>query len=138
MPPTINPNRARCECAAMNPSVVQPSSIGSSTLPTPRIWKKWSITQIESKPTSSAWRTMPARVGPMASGPPGHVKDEIWRPSFIVAERTSLPFRGHAPRSEEHTSELQSRSDLVCRLLLEKKKKKNEARQKYKSKDTNC
>src|SRR5206468_10694873 len=28
------------------------------------------------------------------------------------------------PRSEEHTSELQSRSDLVCRLLLEKKKKK--------------
>src|SRR5206468_13121195 len=30
---------------------------------------------------------------------------------------------GHV-RSEEHTSELQSRSDLVCRLLLEKKKKK--------------
>src|SRR2546428_3290824 len=28
-------------------------------------------------------------------------------------------------RSEEHTSELQSRSDLVCRLLLEKKKKEN-------------
>src|SRR5204863_5358611 len=28
------------------------------------------------------------------------------------------------PRSEEHTSELQSRRDLVCRLLLEKKKKK--------------
>src|SRR2546428_2548519 len=30
-----------------------------------------------------------------------------------------------ADRSEEHTSELQSRSDLVCRLLLEKKKNKN-------------
>src|SRR2546427_8869958 len=28
-------------------------------------------------------------------------------------------------RSEEHTSELQSQSNLVCRLLLEKKKKKN-------------
>src|SRR5207249_8852466 len=28
----------------------------------------------------------------------------------------------HPPRSEEHTSELQSRFDLVCRLLLEKKK----------------
>src|SRR5690349_24198586 len=28
------------------------------------------------------------------------------------------------PRSEEHTSELQSRRDLVCRLLLEKKKKR--------------
>src|SRR2546421_9688662 len=31
-------------------------------------------------------------------------------------------------RSEEHTSELQSRSDLVCRLLLEKKKKKKQYR----------
>src|SRR2546428_8102739 len=31
---------------------------------------------------------------------------------------------GKGERSEEHTSELQSRSDLVCRLLLEKKKKK--------------
>src|SRR5258707_9851356 len=30
----------------------------------------------------------------------------------------------HYPRSEEHTSELQSRQYLVCRLLLEKKKKK--------------
>src|SRR5437588_9008323 len=29
------------------------------------------------------------------------------------------------PRSEEHTSELQSHSDLVCRLLLEKKKKRS-------------
>src|SRR5699024_11786425 len=32
--------------------------------------------------------------------------------------------RRRASRSEEHTSELQSRFDLVCRLLLEKKKKK--------------
>src|SRR2546430_10419336 len=30
----------------------------------------------------------------------------------------------HSRRSEEHTSELQSQSNLVCRLLLEKKKKK--------------
>src|SRR6266496_6284911 len=33
-------------------------------------------------------------------------------------------WRAARPRSEEHTSELQSRRDLVCRLLLEKKKKK--------------
>src|SRR5687768_15665225 len=32
--------------------------------------------------------------------------------------------QSHVPRSEEHTSELQSRLHLVCRLLLEKKKKK--------------
>src|SRR5690349_22408825 len=31
-------------------------------------------------------------------------------------------------RSEEHTSELQSRRDLVCRLLLEKKKKKDKTK----------
>src|SRR6478672_13041927 len=37
--------------------------------------------------------------------------------------RHDSPARPHR-RSEEHTSELQSRSDLVCRLLLEKKKKK--------------
>src|SRR5436190_11719394 len=32
--------------------------------------------------------------------------------------------RAHVDRSEEHTSELQSHSDLVCRLLLEKKNKR--------------
>src|SRR2546427_5019394 len=32
---------------------------------------------------------------------------------------------GNCDRSEEHTSELQSQSNLVCRLLLEKKKKKH-------------
>src|SRR5436309_10096524 len=33
--------------------------------------------------------------------------------------------RHRFPRSEEHTSELQSRENIVCRLLLEKKKKNN-------------
>src|SRR5690349_24169853 len=44
-------------------------------------------------------------------------------------------------RSEEHTSELQSRRDLVCRLLLEKKKKikknKSNKKQTVKNKTTN-
>src|SRR2546428_3954947 len=46
----------------------------------------------------------------------------ITRPRAFAVLRliTSSNFVG---RSEEHTSELQSRSDLVCRLLLEKKKK---------------
>src|SRR5206468_5170477 len=38
------------------------------------------------------------------------------------AEALAPPIRRALDRSEEHTSELQSRSDLVCRLLLEKKK----------------
>src|SRR5699024_11627407 len=40
-------------------------------------------------------------------------------PIFVGHENAS----GHDVRSEEHTSELQSRFDLVCRLLLEKKNK---------------
>src|SRR5450432_4516609 len=40
----------------------------------------------------------------------------------IALNRVANSINPH--RSEEHTSELQSRSDLVCRLLLEKKKKK--------------
>src|SRR5476649_3022801 len=45
-----------------------------------------------------------------------------WKPPQV---RESRPGSGDRPgrlRSEEHTSELQSHSDLVCRLLLEKKK----------------
>src|SRR5688572_32063560 len=44
------------------------------------------------------------------------------------------PPKLRAPRSEEHTSELQSQSNLVCRLLLEKKKKKKK-KQKKKTKE---
>src|SRR3712207_7733150 len=39
-----------------------------------------------------------------------------------AARRGASPLRCAGPRSEEHTSELQSRQYLVCRLLLEKKK----------------
>src|SRR2546430_3451964 len=45
------------------------------------------------------------------------------RPRFERSDRTADA--GHRLRSEEHTSELQSQSNLVCRLLLEKKKKQN-------------
>src|SRR5947209_16569595 len=41
-------------------------------------------------------------------------------------ESDNLAIKGVAERSEEHTSELQSRQYLVCRLLLEKKKTKTE------------
>src|SRR5689334_24454013 len=41
-----------------------------------------------------------------------------------VADRAALIAVGRRRRSEEHTSELQSQFHLVCRLLLEKKKKK--------------
>src|SRR5215475_14915586 len=66
---------------------------------------------------------------------------------FRTCPRTGPPGRpagrcGPHPRSEEHTSELQSRENLVCRLLLEKKKKKqprltNKKKKKKKKKKQN-
>src|SRR3712207_7816791 len=47
-------------------------------------------------------------------------------PGLVGPQRRRVPDRArHVPRSEEHTSELQSRQYLVCRLLLEKKKIEN-------------
>src|SRR5688572_32181046 len=45
--------------------------------------------------------------------------------------RHGFAFSSGMGRSEEHTSELQSQSNLVCRLLLEKKKKKRKRRKKF-------
>src|SRR5699024_12119687 len=58
----------------------------------------------------------------------------------LTTAPTSLlihPRENHAERSEEHTSELQSRFDLVCRLLLEKKKQLR-TRHQYTSKPLSC
>src|SRR5437870_10916319 len=49
---------------------------------------------------------------------------EVFRALPVLAqELRTRPEYQHGKRSEEHTSELQSRGHLVCRLLLEKKKK---------------
>src|SRR5690349_24036392 len=45
-------------------------------------------------------------------------------PALLVSPYARRGYLDHV-RSEEHTSELQSRRDLVCRLLLEKKKQKH-------------
>src|SRR3712207_8690577 len=54
---------------------------------------------------------------------PSHSQRRLSVPGGGVSDLSSL--RGE--RSEEHTSELQSRQYLVCRLLLEKKKKYNQS-----------
>src|SRR5688572_31120076 len=68
-------------------------------------------------PYTTLFRSDVARVSQVVHGLP---KDD-----FHISLRTlgSLPRRAAPvePRSEEHTSELQSQSNLVCRLLLEKK-----------------
>src|SRR3712207_8632687 len=57
-----------------------------------------------------------------ADGRGGEGDDEEAAPVRLLRARVQLGRRAHRPRSEEHTSELQSRQYLVCRLLLEKKK----------------
>src|SRR5438034_7592477 len=64
-----------------------------------------------------------------AVSPPIHptstyVQQELGKHKGYEYSRGENPTRAREYRSEEHTSELQSHSDLVCRLLLEKKKKK--------------
>src|SRR2546422_3009259 len=60
-----------------------------------------------------------------ASGPAGGSAPRPGRRATACDRPTRAVRRTAAPRSEEHTSELQSRLHLVCRLLLEKKKKRN-------------
>src|SRR2546428_1876930 len=70
-----------------------------------------------------------ARVDPHGDGALGdrarrslRDRERVRHPHAPVVPRRDGGEGGPAERSEEHTSELQSRSDLVCRLLLEKKK----------------
>src|SRR2546422_5432286 len=58
---------------------------------------------------------------PISDLPAGKYQVKVARPGFQAFSQTVAI---EESRSEEHTSELQSRLHLVCRLLLEKKKKK--------------
>src|SRR5437762_6567419 len=63
-----------------------------------------------------------------------HSEQDAWdlsQDSFLKAWKSIKRFRGRSARSEEHTSELQSPMYLVCRLLLEKKKKHQPRRLQY-------
>src|SRR2546428_5138338 len=74
-------------------------------------------------PGLDGWqRLMGARVEPW-DGPAALVFGDGRRVGALL-DRNGLRPATVEVRSEEHTSELQSRSDLVCRLLLEKKKTK--------------
>src|SRR2546422_6204198 len=52
----------------------------------------------------------------------GHLPVGLRERTVLLLEKNRALTQAHGQRSEEHTSELQSRLHLVCRLLLEKKK----------------
>src|SRR5690554_6282561 len=68
-------------------------------------------------------RIMELNKGPLDNEEVARLFREIMSACLALEEPLRVAYLG--PRSEEHTSELQSRPHLVCRLLLEKKKKKN-------------
>src|SRR5688500_19403992 len=69
------------------------------------------------------WLTM---ADPVPNEPMRHYETNPLRAAHKkTADRTGVRPTARKERSEEHTSELQSPCNLVCRLLLEKKKKKN-------------
>src|SRR5260370_16418316 len=65
-----------------------------------------------------------ARLGPILFQLPPNLKKDLPRLQAFL-DRLPRDRRFTIERSEEHTSELQSHLNLVCRLLLEKKKNKN-------------
>src|SRR2546426_8841508 len=67
------------------------------------------------------WRWPPAKTAPAST----------CLPPAVCSSASSSTRRAAGTRSEEHTSELQSPCNLVCRLLLEKKKKKSRDKSKY-------
>src|SRR5216683_7312780 len=77
--------------------------------------------------TSGALRSAGGTRLPMAGRVTAHqasVAEQATTSAISCRSHGRLEPGAAASRSEEHTSELQSRSELVCRLLLEKKKKK--------------
>src|SRR5687768_18049378 len=72
----------------------------------------------------TAWQEMSGGTSPagrLTSARNAYGRLATWQTAARIAMERPL----FGVRSEEHTSELQSRLHLVCRLLLEKKKKKN-------------
>src|SRR5688572_32711810 len=78
-------------------------------------------TLFRSQAAQAAGHSMPPQAAQAAGHSMEQSRDRTENLNWI---ESLLQNRGFMGRSEEHTSELQSQSNLVCRLLLEKKKKK--------------
>src|SRR5207247_10652902 len=96
--------------------------IASNTPPHPRstLFPYTTLFRSSDRKRSIAWSSVSGRSSAMKRS----MRERSPSGSSGASSRTSPVLRAASDRSEEHTSELQSRVDLVCRLLLEKKKKR--------------
>src|SRR3989475_12225494 len=139
---TVARTTARCPMTRVSLDVISPENFASSiTLPAHVYFPSISEPSSRKAPRRSRFPgALPVRLPHIFSPAslasqrrPDPLQQHQEDHGFLARERTAtareaLP-HGHrgepgALRSEEHTSELQSQSNLVCRLLLEKKKKK--------------
>src|SRR5437588_4684101 len=85
-------------------------------------------------PYTTLFRSRPASGAGPGSDPGSPPRGAARRSDGAGLRRRAAPAPAGSPRSEEHTSELQSHSDLVCRLLLEKKKQNKKKKRNMKNK----
>src|SRR2546421_888920 len=116
MPPKARP------CSAPKPLLTTRNSLTASWEGVAR-WEPVAVLMVSAP--STVTRLLKSRMPPKemrVTSDSVKVDCRLVRP--VVTPGVSRTKSVNNRRSEEHTSELQSRSDLVCRLLLEKKKKK--------------
>src|SRR2546430_10923244 len=111
---TIIFTAAAASAAAGDPPVSQPAPSAATLLRPARVWTA-------GEPVHEGWVVLIRGSRIVAVGAAGAARAEAGARVIELPGATLLP---GLMRSEEHTSELQSQSNLVCRLLLEKKKKK--------------
>src|SRR2546425_1765406 len=100
-----------CLCCAASSTAAQPNWVADRVRESQRIFARFGHTP---PPLHTRWR---------GAGLPHPTTERSSEISAPLSRKASAPSFA-AARSEEHTSELQSLAYLVCRLLLEKKKKK--------------
>src|SRR5204863_2616238 len=124
MPPPTSPTKSEMIVKKKSINTVEitlgVTNFFVGSVPKARMASICSVTTIDPISLAIPEEFLPATINPVKTGPS----------SVTMPTDTNCPMRLSDPnlssvwcrRSEEHTSELQSRRDLVCRLLLEKKK----------------
>src|SRR5688572_11420151 len=121
--PSLPSTSQRSPTAAWHPAassvsptmrVSTPSTGGGANCSTRRAWRSSTLARLELRPASAICALFAEDCGHDALDARFHPRVDVRRVRRDAAAA--------ARRSEEHTSELQSQSNLVCRLLLEKKK----------------